>query len=150
VVQSLHSALPLHIKGAHVGVNIRSAVSERVCPLSYTAAGVAVVQVLRWYGCCVMVRCCGVTRCYIQPLYSGFGTARCGQFQGEPLPEMANTSFGIEATVNVSVAGQVYFNFHTVLSGTVLRIFPGNFPGIVPGIFLGIAPGYLPEQFHIK
>jgi len=80
-VQSFRSALPSCMKGVHVGVNIRSAVSERVCPLSYSAAGGT-----------------GEACCYMQPLYSGFGTARCGQFQGEPLPEMANTSFGIEAT----------------------------------------------------
>jgi len=84
-VQSFRSALPLHIKGVHMGVCIRSAVSERVCPLSYVTAGDAgSTLVVRWY------RCCGEAWCYMQPLYSGFGTERCGQFQGEPLPEMAN------------------------------------------------------------
>jgi len=42
---------------------------------------------------------------------------------------LANTSFGMEATVNFSVARQVYFKSHTMISGTV----PGIFPGIVPG-----------------
>ncbi|MCL2357311.1 MAG: hypothetical protein FWC70_09185, partial [Defluviitaleaceae bacterium] len=44
----------------------------------------------------------GGTWCYMQPLYSGFGTERCGQFQGEPLPEMANNVLWHESDCVIS------------------------------------------------
>gem|GEM_PF-5752695 len=51
-MQSFRSALPRYIKGVHMGDDVRSAVSERVCPLSYSAAGgagVAVVRMKHWW-----------------------------------------------------------------------------------------------------
>ena len=52
---------------------------------------------------------------------------------GNPFLRWQTTSFGMEATVNFSVAGQVYRKRHTMISGTV----PGIFPGIFPVIALG-------------
>ena len=107
-----------------MGVNIRSAVSECIRPLSYVAAGGTGVA-----GGTGEAWCCGVTR---RNRFTA-ASARSGavSFRANPFLRWQTTSFGMEATVNFSVAKQVYFNSHTMISGTVPGIFPGNFPGIV-------------------
>jgi len=92
-VRGFRSALPRYIKGVHVGVNVRSAVSERVCPLSYVAAGGTGVTGTAGVAGGTVKR--GVT-------YNRYtaASARSGavSFRANPFLRWQTTSFGIEAT----------------------------------------------------